>query len=172
MNPLQLPITPPDVDLSEYERPVFASVEEERLHRKQQLAVAFRLFAKLGIDEGAAGHITARDPEHSDCFWVTPFAMHFSQVRVSDLVLVNHAGEVVIGSRPVNRAAFAIHSEIHAARPDTIAAAHAHSVHGKAFSALAKPLTPLTQDACAFFEDHAVLEDYTGIVIETDEGKK
>ena len=44
--------------------PKFDTVEEERLHRKQRLAAAFRLFGKFGFDEGVAGHITARDPEH------------------------------------------------------------------------------------------------------------
>jgi ribulose-5-phosphate 4-epimerase/fuculose-1-phosphate aldolase len=88
-------------------------------------------------------------------------------MRVSDLILVNHEGEVVKGSWPVNRAAFAIHSAIHRARPDVIAAAHCHSVHGKAFSSLGKRLDPLTQDACAFYEDHAVFDDYTGVVLRT-----
>src|SRR5215470_19478719 len=111
--------------------PRFTTVEEERLHRKQRLAAAFRLFAKFGFDEGVAGHITARDPERPDHFWVNPFGMHFSQIRVSDLILLNHKGDVVEGSYPVNGAAFAIHSQVHAARPDVIAAAHAHSMHGK-----------------------------------------
>ena len=84
--------------------PTFDSVEEERLHRKQRLAASFRLFSKCGFDEGVAGHITARDPELSDHFWVNPFAMHFSQIRASDLILVNHEGEVVEGKRPVNTA--------------------------------------------------------------------
>src|SRR5499425_1862828 len=81
--------------------PAFKSVEEERLHRKQRLAAAFRLFAKFGFDEGVAGHITARDPEKQDHFWVNPFGMDFSQIRVSDLLLVNHNGEVVEGDNPV-----------------------------------------------------------------------
>jgi ribulose-5-phosphate 4-epimerase/fuculose-1-phosphate aldolase len=90
--------------------PVFATVAEERLHRKRMLAAAFRLFSRFGFDEGVAGHITARDPEQLDHFWVNPFGMHFSQIRASDLILVNHRGEVVEGNYPVNGAAFAIHS--------------------------------------------------------------
>ena len=58
--------------------PKFESVEEERLHRKQRLAASFRLFGRFGFDEGVAGHITARDPETLDHFWVNPFGMHFS----------------------------------------------------------------------------------------------
>ena len=120
----------------------FASAEEERLHRKQRLAAAFRLFSRFGFDEGVAGHITARDPERLDHFWVNPFGMHFGHIRVSDLILVNHHGEVVEGDRPVNTAAFAIHSQVHAARPDVVAAAHAHSVYGKSWSSLGRLARP------------------------------
>ena len=152
--------------------PSFDNVEDERRHRKQRLAAALRLFGQFGFDEGIAGHITARDPERTDHFWVNPLGMSFKLIRVRDLILVSERGEVVEGDWPVNTAAFAIHSQIHAARPDVIAAAHAHSVHGKAWSALRRPLDPLTQDACAFYGDHAVFDDYTGVVLDVAEGKR
>src|SRR5258708_409105 len=152
--------------------PGFSSVEEERLHRKQRLAAGFRLFSKFGFDEGVAGHITARDPELHDHFWVNPFGMHFSQVRVSDLILVNSHGQVVEGNRMVNAAAFAIHSQVHEARPDLVAAAHSHSVYGKSWSSLGRLLDPLTQDACAFYEDHAILNGYAGVVLDVEEGRR
>src|SRR5262245_26121272 len=152
--------------------PKFASVEEERQHRKERLAAAFRLFGKFGFDEGVAGHITARDPELLDHFWVNPFGMSFSHIRVSDLILVNDKGEVVQGDAVVNGAAFAIHSQIHAARPDVIAAAHSHSIYGKSWSSLGRLLDPLTQDACAFYDDHALFDDFTGVVLDLEEGKR
>src|SRR5436305_13377085 len=139
--------------------PTFDSVEEERLHRKQRLAAAFRLFSRFSFDEGVAGHITARDPELSDHFWVNPFGMHFGHIKVSDLILVNDKGDVVEGNRPVNTAAFVIHSQVHAARPDVMAAAHAHSTHGKTWSSLRRPLGPLTQDVRTVYNDHDVLTD-------------
>ncbi|HET9691939.1 MAG TPA: class II aldolase/adducin family protein [Acidimicrobiales bacterium] len=148
------------------------SPEEERRHRKQRLAAAFRIFGRLGFDEGVAGHITARDPEHDDRFWVNPFGMSFKQIRVRDLICVDHSGTVVEGSWPVNAAAFAIHSQVHAARPDVVAAAHSHSVHGKAFASLHRPLRPLTQDACIFFEDHGLYTEYGGVANDVEEGKR
>jgi ribulose-5-phosphate 4-epimerase/fuculose-1-phosphate aldolase len=154
------------------EPPIFQTLAEERLHRKQRLASAFRLFAKFGFSEGVAGHITARDPEHEDHFWVNPFGMHFSQIRVSDLILVNEKGEVVEGDRPVNEAAFAIHSRVHMARPDVVAAAHAHSLYGKTWSSMGRLLDPLTQDACAFYEEHSLFADYSGVVYDTEEGDR
>jgi ribulose-5-phosphate 4-epimerase/fuculose-1-phosphate aldolase len=152
--------------------PIFDSVTDERRHRKERLAAGFRLFSKFGFDEGVAGHITARDPELTDHFWVNPFGMHFGHIRVSDLLLVNDHGEVVEGSYHVNTAAFAIHSQVHAARPDVIAAAHSHSTYGRAWSTLGRLLDPITQDVCAFYGDHALFDDYTGVVLDIEEGKR
>src|SRR5229473_1019271 len=160
-NPLNIPAPP-----------TFATMAEERQYRKQRLAGAFRLFSRFGFDEGVAGHITARDPEHLDHFWVNPFGMHFGQIRVSDLILVNDRGQVVEGKYPVNGAAFAIHSQVHAARPDVVAAAHAHSLYGKTWSSLGRLLDPITQDSCAFYEDHGLFADFTGVVYETSEGER
>ena len=150
--------------------PTFETFEAERRHRKERLAGALRIFGRLGFSEGVAGHITARDPERLDHFWVNPFGMNFRHIRVSDLILVSDQGEVVEGGRPVNRAAFVIHAAVHAARPDAVAAAHAHSVHGKAFSSLGRPLLPITQDACIFFEDHALVSEGGGRIVLDEEG--
>lgn len=150
----------------------FANPSEERIYRKQRMAAAFRLFAHYGFDEGPAGHITARDPERLDHFWVNPFGMYFGHIKVSDLILVNHKGEVVEGKHRVNEAAFAIHSTIHRARPDVVAAAHSHSVYGRSWSTLGRLLDPITQDACAFYNDHVVFQDYTGVVNDPAEGRR
>ncbi|MBP2368054.1 class II aldolase/adducin family protein [Pseudonocardia parietis] len=152
--------------------PTFATSAEERLHRKQQLAGAFRIFGRFGFGEGVAGHITVRDPEDPDMFWVNPFGMSFRHIRVSDLILVDHTGVVRHGDKPVNRAGFVIHSAVHEARPDVVAACHAHSVYGKAWSALGRPLDPITQDACALYGNHTVVTDGAGaVVVDAEAGR-
>ena len=83
--------------------PVFDNVDDERQHRKERLAASFRIFGRFGFDEGVAGHITARDPEHPEHFWVNPFGTSFKQIKVSDLILVDPNGIVVGGRRPVTR---------------------------------------------------------------------
>jgi len=152
--------------------PVFAEVNLERRHRRERVAAGYRILARFGLDEGIAGHITSRDPEHLDHFWTAPFGRYFGRVKASDLILVDEDGRVVEGEGRLNRAAFAIHSQLHAARPDVVAAVHAHGLHGKAFSCLHQPLAPLTQDACAFYGSHAVFRDYTGVVFLPVEGRR
>ena len=33
-------------------------------------------------------------------------------------------------------------------------------------------LEPITQDSCAFYNDHVLFDDFTGVVLETDEGDR
>ena len=63
------------------------TIEETRRYNLERLASGFRMFAHFGFDEGLAGHITYRDPEHDDHFWVNPFGMHFNQICVSEVCL-------------------------------------------------------------------------------------
>ncbi|WP_329118456.1 class II aldolase/adducin family protein [Streptomyces sp. NBC_01465] len=152
--------------------PVHESVEDERAYRKRRLAGALRIFAEYGYEEGVSGHITARDPEFDDCYWVNPFGIPFAQVQVDDLVLANGDGQVVQGTRHVNQAAFAVHAQVHRARPDVVAVAHSHSLYGRALAALGGLIEPYTQEACAFFEDHALYDAYTGVVVDEEEGRR
>ena len=146
--------------------------KEERLHRKQRLAAGLRILGRLRLAEGVAGHVTVRDPEYPDRFWVNPFGKNFKLMKVSDLICVDHTGEVVEGDKPVNAAAFAIHSQIHKNLRHVTAAAHTHSLYGKAWSSLGRLLDPLTQDSCAFYNDHVLFNDFTGVVLDTSEGER
>lgn len=144
--------------------PSFASAAEERRHRKQRLAAACRAFALEKFDYGFAGHLTIRDPEFPELYWTNPMCVHFADVKVSNLILVDHSGTVVEGAYAVNRAGFVLHAAVHAAHPDILAMCHAHTLYGTAFAALGRPLQPISQDAAAFFEDHVVIKDEAGQV--------
>ena len=158
-------------DVERRQPPTFTSVEDERRYRKVRLAAGFRIFARAGFDEGVAGHITVRDPEFPDTFWVNPYGFSFSMIRASDLIRVDRGGHVVEGHHPVNLAAFSIHSAVHEARPDIVAAAHSHSVYGKTLSAFGVPLMMITQDACRFYRDHTVYTEFGGVANDPQEGK-
>ncbi|MBK3590586.1 class II aldolase/adducin family protein, partial [Streptomyces sp. MBT57] len=111
--------------------PVHASPDEERAYRRQRLAGALRLFGEYGYEDGVSGHVTVRDPELADCYWVNPFGAPFAGIAPQDLILVNGDGQVVQGRFHVNQAAFAVHAAVHRARPGAVAVAHTHSVHGR-----------------------------------------
>lgn len=155
------------------EVPKFSNTSDERRHRKERLAGACRAFALEGFDFGFAGHLTIRDPENSNLYWTNPMAVHFSQVKVSNLILVDHLGIVVEGKYAVNRAGFVLHAAVHKAHPEIVAMCHAHTVYGTAFAALGKALEPISQDAAAFYEDHVLIEEDAGkVAVEVTAGQR
>jgi hypothetical protein len=79
--------------------PEFDTFAAKRQWTLEHLAGAFRVFGREGYAEGIAGHISVRDPEFSDRFWINPLAVHFSMMRVSDLICLDMKGNVVGGNR-------------------------------------------------------------------------
>jgi ribulose-5-phosphate 4-epimerase/fuculose-1-phosphate aldolase len=130
----------------------------ERTHRRQRLAAAFRLFSRYGFEVGLAGHFTARDPIHTDHFWVNPMGMSFADIRASDLLLVNPKGDVVEGDGLVNLSGVPYHDQIQQARPEVVGIAHAHAFHAKIWSAFGRVLDPITADAALLHDDQVLFE--------------
>lgn len=137
--------------------PRFDSREAERTHLLQRLAAACRIFGRRGFSEGLLGHVTVRDPELADHFWVNPVGVAMNQVKVSHLVQVNPQGQVVRGSGMVNPVGLLLHTAIHRARPEIAAVCHAHALHASTWSSFERLLDPITQDACIFFEQQALI---------------
>ena len=86
-------------------------------------------------------------------------AVSFNRMRVSDLVLVDHAGSLIEGEQPVNPVGVMLHSAIHRAHADVVAVCHAHSTYGSAWSALGRPIAPITQDTAIFHDDQAIIRE-------------
>ncbi|MEV6730121.1 MULTISPECIES: class II aldolase/adducin family protein [unclassified Streptomyces] len=142
--------------------PVHTGAAEERAYRKERLAGALRLFGRLGYEDGVTGHASARDPEFEDCYWVNPFGQALSALTADDLLLVDGDGRVRRGDRRVNELAFAVHAAVHRARPEAVSVVHTHAPYGRALAALGELLAPISEEACAFYEDHALLDGFAG----------
>lgn len=152
----------------------FENPFDERQYQRERLVLAYRIFAKLGYDEGVAGHITYRDPVEPSTFWVNPFGVPWPLLRASDLIRVDSQGDIVEGGpvRSLNVAAYMIHSAVHEARPEINCVAHSHSIYGRAFSTLGCNLDIITQDSCAFHNDVAHYDNFGGIVLGPEEGER
>lgn len=155
-------------------RPEFKDKYEERKHTLEHMAGVFRVFGRRGYGEGAAGHVSVRDPVDKNTFWINPLGVHFSQIKVSDLVHVDEDCNILPDGNQVaiNAAGFKIHSHLHKARPDVNAACHTHSTYGKAWSTFGRPLEMLNQDVCMFYKKHTVYESFGGVVLEDEEGER
>lgn len=152
-------------------QPDLVDIEAERLLRKRQVALGYRIFASLRWGDLGDGHITARDPEHTDRMWLLRHRVSFESATIDDLVLIHPDGSTVDGT-PINDTAYYIHHPIHAARPDVVAAAHTHTPWGTPFCATARPLLPITQEACTFFENWASFDDEEVQVLGTAGGAR
>lgn len=145
---------------------------EIRARRKHCVALGYRLLAALHWGDLGDGHISARDPERSDCFWMLRWGVPFQQARTRDLVLVGPDGELAEGRGSVNMAAYYIHHPILEACPNVVSAVHAHTGWGTPFSAELRPVLPISQEACLFFEDHALFDDEEVQVQSVEGGKR
>ncbi len=130
-----------------------------REERKRQVALGYRVFAALGWGDLGDGHISARDPQRTDCFWLLDAEVAFRDADSESLVLVAPDGTTAGGRCPTNWPAYYIHYPILAARPEVVSVAHTHTPYGTPFSASATLLEPITQEACVFYEDHALFDD-------------
>ena len=139
--------------------PQFDTVEEARTHRLQRLAGVCRIFGRAGFSEGLLGHITVRDPGDHDTLWANPMGISFNRMRTSDLVQIDHEGNLLHGDRPVNPVGVLLHAAVHRARPEVVGVCHAHSTFASAWSAFARPVEPITQDTAVFFEQQAIITE-------------
>jgi len=139
--------------------PDIMDLEDARACRKAQLALGYRILGALGWGSLGDGHISARDPQRPECFWVARYGVPFKFVGIDDLVLVGPEGALVEGSGTINRAAYYIHWPLHEARTDVVSAVHCHTPYGTPFSALVTQLQPISQESCAFFCDHTIFDD-------------
>ncbi len=141
--------------------------------RKQKLAGALRIFGRVGFGEGVAGHITVRDPEFPEYFWVNPFAVSFRHIRVSDLILVDHEGSVIYGTRrsTAPRSCCTRRSTRPVPTSSPRRTATACTARRSARSGI--PLDPITQDSCIFYGDHKVISEQGGaVVLEVEAGRE
>ena len=151
--------------------PTFGTIAELRRHRQRQTALSYRLFGALGWGSLGDGHITARDPERTDCFWLLRYGVSFRQATVDDLVLVGPGGQIIEGEGPINLTAYYIHAPIHEARPESVSVAHTHTPYATPWAARVQPFRMICQEATAFFRSQAIFEGEEVQVMDADTGK-
>jgi ribulose-5-phosphate 4-epimerase/fuculose-1-phosphate aldolase len=137
-----------------------------------QLAACYRIFDMLGWVEMIFNHITVRVPGPELRFLINPFGLHYSEIKASNLLLIDIEGNSVRPSeRPVNRAGFVIHSAIHAAVPDAHCVMHTHTTTGMAVACLREGLSAHNFYA-AMLHGRVAYHDFEGITVEPGEKQR
>jgi ribulose-5-phosphate 4-epimerase/fuculose-1-phosphate aldolase len=137
------------------------------------LAAAYRLIHRFGLDDSIFTHISARLPGRHDRFLINPYGLRFEEVTASNLVTVDLDGTVIDDplGLGINPAGFTIHSAVHTARPDALCVLHTHTVAGVAVSCQKDGLLPLNQWSMQF-TGRLAYHDYEGIALDLDERER
>jgi ribulose-5-phosphate 4-epimerase/fuculose-1-phosphate aldolase len=146
------------------------AVKDQTRQVRIDLAAAYRLIHRLGLDDSIYTHISVRLPGGHDRFLINPYGMRFEEVTASNLVTVDLDGNIIEDplGLGINPAGFTIHSAVHAARRDAICVLHTHTVAGVAVSSQQQGLLPLNQWSLQF-TDRLAYHDYEGIALDLDE---
>jgi len=136
---------------------------------RRDLAAILRWSCRLGLSEGICNHYSLALGD--DRFLVNPFGFHWSELKASQMLLVNHEGAVIDGEGTVEPTAMFIHSQIHRGLPRAQCVLHTHMPSATALAALEQGrLEMASQNALRFFDDIAYDDDYQGLALDAREG--
>ena len=143
------------------------------LDERAMLAASFRWTARLNLHEGVASHFSLAVNESGTDFLLNPNQRHFSQIRASDLLLLNVHDEGVM-ERPdaPDPTAWGLHGSIHRLCPRIKCLMHAHPIYSTVLASLADSRLPaIDQNTATFFNRVVIDEDYGGLAL-ADEGER
>ena len=139
---------------------------------KVHLAAALRMAVLHDFDEGIDNHFTVAVPGREDQYLISPFGVHWSEARASNMLVFNEAGETLEGTGVVELSAQSIHAPVHRLTGAKVVL-HTHQPWALALNMLkANRLLPATQTA-AFFDGAIAYDDhYTGLAADLSEGER
>jgi ribulose-5-phosphate 4-epimerase/fuculose-1-phosphate aldolase len=137
------------------------------------LAACHRLAAHFGYHEGIDNHLTLLVPGYSDRFYLAPFGLHWSEVKASDLLVLDFSGRVLSGQGLVEDTAKYIHTPVHRSSPQGNCVLHTHMPYATALGMLENPrLEMAVQSALIFHDDIAYDTNYNGLAYDESEGER
>ena len=138
------------------------------------LAAAFRWFARLGMHESVANHLSVAVSDDGARFLVNPRGRHFARIRASDLLLLD-ANDPTTMDRPdaPDPTAWHLHSRLHALLPQARCILHLHSKYATALACLADPSMPAIDMNTARFTGRVANDDaFGGMALSSAEGDR
>ena len=148
--------------------------ETELRNARVDLAAVFRWFARIGMHEGVANHLSAAVSRDGSKFLMNPRGRHFSRVTASELLLLDARDKSTL-DRPdaPDPTAWFIHGRLHAKLPQARCILHLHPINATALSTLEdSSMPPIEQNTMRFFERIAFDTDFGGMALDDAEGDR
>jgi ribulose-5-phosphate 4-epimerase/fuculose-1-phosphate aldolase len=148
--------------------------EAELMQARVDLAASFRWFARLGMHESVANHLSFAVSRDGSKFLMNPRGRHFSRVKASELLLLDSADQGTLQrSDAPDPTAWCIHGRLHARLPEARCVMHLHPIHTTALAGLQdSTLYPIDQNTMRFFERVAIDEAFGGMALADEEGDR
>ena len=143
----------------------------EEWNNRLDLAACYHLADYFNMSDIIWNHITAKTSSDKNTFLINKFGLRYDEITASNLLEINHDGEVINGEGEINDTGYIIHGAIHKNREDIACVMHTHSRAGLAISCLEEGLKPIIQDA-AIFHDRISYHDWEGMSTENDERER
>lgn len=147
-----------------------AEVQQARV----DLAASFRWFARLGMHEGVANHLSVSVSKDGSKFLMNPRGRHFSRVTASELLLLDSGDQSTLKrSDAPDPTAWFIHGRLHALLPEARCVMHLHPVYTTALAALEdSTMLPIDQNTMRFYGRVATDPDFGGMALANEEGDR
>ena len=142
--------------------------------QREDLAAAFRWFARLGMAESVANHFSVAVSSEGSRFLVNPCRRHFSRIRASELLLLDaHDPTTLQKADAPDPTAWYLHSGLHARVPHARCVMHLHSKYATALGCLAdSTLYPIDINAARFYGRVAVDTGFSGMALSVEEAAR
>lgn len=136
------------------------------------LAATFRLSAREKWNEGIGNHNSAIIPG-TELMLINPRGMLFNELRASDLIVCDLAGNVVAGKGELRKVAHHIHSRIHLMHPQAKIVLHVHPPYTTALSLIEGGRLAMSHNNDLTLNDRIAYDDeMNGSVLDDSEGDR
>ncbi len=133
----------------------------DRLSPAAELAILARALHRDGYDDHLAGHVSYLQPDGT--LLVNPFELPWDEVRASDIMTIDLAGNVCAGPWTVNPA-IELHLAVHRRRSDVTVAIHNHPRWATTWAGAGRLPPIYDQTSAQMASEVALVAEYGGVV--------
>jgi ribulose-5-phosphate 4-epimerase/fuculose-1-phosphate aldolase len=147
--------------------------EDPEWELRCDMAAAFRVFARLGMNEQIGNHNSLMLPGSETLFLINPRGLLFQEITASNLITCDLDGNVVRGQGELRKVAFHIHARIHLLNPNAKCVMHVHPQYLTALSMIKGGKLTNTHHNNLLLNDRVAYDwEQHGPVHDNDEGDR